>query len=180
MASRKGRKLPFVVQPRYTPIVEQIGSEESGLIEIERRGYLSVSEKAFVQGSESGDNTTSLVHSLAIRIGGELNTDPVEILERISTGRMEGDLAPYAEEVMGVIAQMTTFNEKHQIIVATCMMIHRIDPKWEIEDTFELHPDIIDGLNQLYTDEEKKSLDALAAAMDSEKEEIREAMPGKD
>jgi hypothetical protein len=32
-------KLPFVVEPRLKPIIEEIGSEESGKIQIERRGY---------------------------------------------------------------------------------------------------------------------------------------------
>ena len=41
--------LPFVVEPRRKPIVERVGNEESGVIEIERRGYLTTGEKTFVQ-----------------------------------------------------------------------------------------------------------------------------------
>ena len=55
MAKKKG--LPFVVQPRLAPVIEQVGNEESGIFEIERRGYLTVAEKAMVQQATQGDES---------------------------------------------------------------------------------------------------------------------------
>ena len=53
----KKKGLPFVVQPKYEPILERVGTDESGIIEIERRKYLTVQEKAIVQGAMEGDTT---------------------------------------------------------------------------------------------------------------------------
>ena len=180
MAARKARKLPFVVQPRLKPIQEEIGSEESGKFVIERRGYLSVSEKAWVQGAEEGDDATSLVHSLAIRIGGSLNKDPKEVLNDIGAGNLSEDLAPYAEDIMGAMSKVAAFNERHQLIVATCMMVSRVDPQWTVEDTLALHPDHLDALNLLYAEEEAKSLDALEAASERDEHDDQKLAPGKD
>ena len=66
MAKKKG--LPFVVQPRLQPIVEQVGTEESGIIEIERRGYLSVAEKAIAQQAVGGDDSVRKMYVLGGRI----------------------------------------------------------------------------------------------------------------
>ena len=181
MAARRSRKLPFVVQPKLQPIMTMVGTEVSGQFEIKRQGYLSVAEKAFVQGSESEDETSQLIHGIAIRIGGDLNLEPQEVLKRISTGDLTSDLAPYAEEIMACVSKMQSFAERHTLIVATCMMVHRVDPKWEVEDTLELHPDILRDLEMLYNDEERQTLDALQAAQDKAdgpKEE--EAELGKD
>ena len=51
--ARKKKGLPFVVQPRLEPIMERVGTEESGIIEIKRQGYLSVAEKTMVEQATS-------------------------------------------------------------------------------------------------------------------------------
>ena len=48
-------KLPFVVAPRANSRIEVLGSEISGKIEIERKGYLSVGEKAFMANVSGQD-----------------------------------------------------------------------------------------------------------------------------
>ena len=57
MVSVMAVKIPFVVQPNLKPVKEQVGTETSGKIEIERRGYVTVSEKAFVQAATEGDDS---------------------------------------------------------------------------------------------------------------------------
>jgi hypothetical protein len=51
MAKKKAVRLPFVVAPRLEPIVETVGTDESGKIEIIRRGHLTVAEKAFISAA---------------------------------------------------------------------------------------------------------------------------------
>lgn len=183
MAARKPRKLPFVVEPRLQPIMEQVGTDESGKIEIRRQGYLTVAEKSWVQGAERGEDVTTKVHRLAVRIAAEVNSDPSEILSMISKGSVtEPLLAPYVEDIMDVLGEVAMFSERHDIIAATCLMLSRVDPKWEIEDTLEMHVDIVKGLSELYHDEERKTLDALQAAL-TEKEienESKSTEVGKD
>lgn len=60
--------LPFVVQPKRKPITERIGSEDSGVIEVIRKGYLTSGEKAFVQQVQQYDNGTSDIVTLSRRI----------------------------------------------------------------------------------------------------------------
>ena len=42
-------KLPFVVAPKLKSKIETLGTEVSGKIEIERKGYLTVGEKGFME-----------------------------------------------------------------------------------------------------------------------------------
>lgn len=168
----KIRSLPFVVQPRLKPILEQVGTELSGIIEVERRGYLSVAEKAWVQTLEAEDGTQGRLHRLAIKVGSELNMDPREALDLISTSQMEDPrLEPFHEELMVVLSEMTTFQSRRRIISATCLLVSRVDPEWDVEDTMKLHEDIIEGLDNLYNEEDARSVAALEAATTDEDEE---------
>ena len=66
--ARKKKGLPFIVQPRLKPIIEIVGTEESGQIEIERKGYLTVSEKAIVQASMKSDDSLATTMRVAAKI----------------------------------------------------------------------------------------------------------------
>lgn len=169
MAKKKERTLPFVVQPRLKPILELIGSEESGQIEVERRGYLSVAEKAWTQAIEAEDDTQGRLHRLAIKIAAELDMEPQEALGLVANSKMEDPrLANYHEELLETLDAMAQFSERRKLAGATCLLVNRVDPGWDIEDTFKLHIDIIDGLYQLYIEEESRSLEALEAAVEKE------------
>jgi len=76
-------KLPFVVQPRLKPIIETVGTEESGKIEIERRGFLSVAEKSMCQGMLQDSKGVNAVQAIARRIANGLAIDLVEALELV-------------------------------------------------------------------------------------------------
>ena len=182
MAKKKERTLPFVVQPRLKPIIEQVGSEESGQIEIERRGYLSVAEKSWVQALEAQDDTQGRLHRLAIKIAAELGMEPADALDLVAKSELRDPrLAEYHEELMETMQAMQQFGERRKIAGATCLIVNRVDPSWEVEDSLKLHVDIIDGLYVLYLEEEARSIEALEAALEKETgERTKEDGLGKD
>lgn len=181
--SRKTRTLPFVVQPRLAPVVETIGNEYSGEIEIERRGYLSVAEKAWIQAFDDTDDSQGQLFAVAAHIGSELSMDPREVFEliQVSNGQ-DSRLAPYSGELLEVIKKVNFSEERKAFVMATCMINSRVDPKWQVEDTMTLHPDLVEGLSALYKDEERKSIDALIAAEKKEDDDSPSDAPelGKD
>ena len=69
--ARKKSKLPFVVQPRLKPVVELIGNDITGQIEILRKGYLTVAEKAIVQGAVTNEDAMA---ELVVLAGGIATT----------------------------------------------------------------------------------------------------------
>lgn len=163
MARKKG--LPFVVQPRLQPIVDKIGSDASGVIEIERKGYLSVAEKAIVQGVSTGDTSVRQMFALAGRIGKETGKQQAEVAKDLMEQPMPAYLLPYQEEINDCIMMMLEFQERTSVIQATSLLICRIDDSWTIEQTMDLHPDLIEALARLYIDEENKSVDLLEQAV---------------
>ena len=72
---------------------------------------------------------------------------------------------------MRTMVGMMEFQEKLTIIQATALLICRIDSEWTVEETMELHPDILSGLAALYVDEDNQSVEALEAASSSEASE---------
>lgn len=165
--------LPFVVQPRLAPVIELIGSEESGKIEIERRGYLTSGEKAFVQQVLQHDNGTSELIALARKVSRRLSLKLDEAYELVlkvisGNGESEGEKATviedeFAEEVSVVIKNLTNAQTKEELLTATCLIRYRIDPNFEMDDIIQLHPDIISGLAKLYKEEDAKSVEKLEA-----------------
>ena len=59
---------------------------------------------------------------------------------------------------------MIEFQEKAALIQATALLICRVNEAWTIEQTMELHPDLVADLAKLYTDEDNKTIDALEEA----------------
>lgn len=159
-------KLPFVVQPRLKPIVETIGTEDSGKFEIERRGYLTVAEKAFVQGATAGDTALADLHALASKIARKHGIQAVDVFQILLGAAQDefGYLEDFENEVGAALTNLLSYQEKHKLIVATCLLNSRVDGDWTPDDTMTLHPDIIDDLMALYNDEDRKSIAALEAA----------------
>lgn len=162
MARKKG--LPFVVQPRLQPIIDKVGTEVSGIIEIERRGYLSVAEKAIVQGVSTGDTSVRQMFALAGRIGRDTGKQQAEVAKDLMVQPMPEYLRPYQEEIQDCIMVMLEFQDRTAVIQATALLICRIQDTWTIEQTMDLHPDLIHALAQLYIDEDNKSVDLLEEA----------------
>lgn len=159
-------KLPFVVTPRLTPIVETVGSDESGKIEIERRGYLTVAEKNFVQGALAGDSGLSNMHALAAKIARKEKKSHGEVMAAFAANDEEY-LAPYSDEISAVLVGMLAYQEKYKIVAATALSVSRLSAEITVEDVLEFHPDILEDLVRLYEDEDRKSIEKLEAATEA-------------
>jgi hypothetical protein len=175
-------KLPFAVSPRLAPRIELIGSEESGKVQIERRGYLTSGEKAFVQQILQQDNSTLALIDLARTVartkgyGLQESYNYVvqcitgEITDESHRGTIEELGLEFSSQIDQTLKGLTVARSRESIIYAACMLIHRIDASMDVNDVMELHPDIIEGLAALYSDEEAKSTARLMDAESSEAE----------
>lgn len=175
-------KLPFVVQPRRQPIIEQIGSEEAGYVSIERRGYLTGGEKAFVQQAISSDEGTLKIINLARKFSGSSGRSIEEGYNDVMTilgGNPSKDPRLTALELENfsefteLLNSLTIMQSKEEIITALCLLMYRVNIDITLDDVMVLHPDIIKGLAVLYKEEEAKSLarfDELNGTKEGEEE----------
>lgn len=170
-------KLPFVVQPRLKPVAELIGSPESGQFEVERRGYLTSGEKSFMAQARSADDTSSKIVGLARKVAAKNRLDLTKAYELVSlaiAGNTKADPKvtkveqDFPEELNEVYNLLTSSQAKEGLLQATCLMMYRVDPDWTIKDTMDLHPDLLQGLVDLYNDEEKQSIEALDPTLQKE------------
>jgi len=167
--------LPFVVQPRRQPIKELVGSEESGQIEVKRRGYLTGGEKSFVQQVQQYDNGSNEIITLSRQVARKysLGMDKAyrTVLSIIAGSEVgEDDQAlvaqvedEFAESLTAVVKGMVAGQTREELVYATCLLKYRVDPDFEIAQINEIHPDIISGLAKLYRDEEARSVEAFQA-----------------
>ena len=156
-------------------IKERIGSEDAGYIEIERRGYLTSGEKSFVQQIQQQDSGTlkliSLSRDIASKKGLPLDKAYEALIEAIS-GNAKTKLISeiqneFAEEIQVTLTGLANAKLKEALVHAVCLLIHRVDNTFDIHDIVEVHPDIIQGLSELYNDEENKSLEKLLKNKDA-------------
>ena len=160
--AKKKVALPFVVAPRREPITELLGTEESGQFEIQRKGYLTVAEKSFIQQASASDETIGRLNRLAGRIARERGIQQEVVIQELSTGNFSHEMFDgHEEEVDNIVTIMATFEHRRKIVAASCLLYFRISQDWAIEDTLELHPDLVDALYVLFTDEDNKSLEAF-------------------
>lgn len=161
-----------MVAPRREPIVEIMGSEESGQIEIHRKGYLTVAEKSFMQQASSSDETVSLLHKLAAKVAKARGVQAQEVVELLGGGNFQDPLLEgFEDEISEIYSAMGSFEQRRKIISATCLLYFRISQDWTIEDTMEMHPDLVDSLYILFQEEDVKSTEAfekLEVAQDSQ------------
>ncbi len=162
MARKKKVTLPFVVAPRREPIIEVLGSEESGKIEIHRKGYLTVAEKSFMQQASSSDETVSLLHKLASKVAKARGVQAQEVVVILGSGNFQDPvLEGFEDEISEIYSAMGSFEQRRKIISATCLLYFRISQDWAIEDTMEMHPDLVDSLYVLFQEEDAKSTEAF-------------------
>lgn len=182
--------LPFVVKPRLAPITETLGSEESGKIEIERRGYLTVAEKSYYQQAMSGDTSMAEVQAIARRIARQHGMEYLAVMEMIGKAMAGGEVAEHEkileesrEEIAVIIMTLMQSQERQRACQALTLLINRIDGDLDPSEVFKLHPDLIDDLVALFGDEEKKSVEALESAQrslaDVEPTAVEEVAEGK-
>ena len=157
-------KLPFVTQPRLKPTQEEVGTENSGKILVERRGYLTVSEKMFVQAGLKGDNSQTILFQLINKISVEQGIPPQQVLQDMSEGGSLPEYAKdYAEELAIVMERVSDMNEKTKLLGAAALLMSRVDSDLDMDEVMDLHPELIEQLYLLYVDEENCSLERLEA-----------------
>ena len=163
MPKAKAGKLPFVVTPRFEPVLDTVGDPDYGVIEILRKGYLNVAEKAFVSSCLSGDSAISGLRRLAIEIARETGEPQNQVLQDISNIESLKDyLIPYTDSILEAIGEVSTYQEKRAIACATALMIFRVDQNWTVENTLnDLPSDLVVDLLAFYDQEESKNITYL-------------------
>ncbi len=169
-------KLPFIVEPRVKPALETIGSDESGKIQVKRLGYLTTSEKTFIQAQTQSEESTRKLISLTRSIGKELKIDMQKAYERVSNALQnnpkdkidETIQKKHGEELDEIVNEMAAASTRKTLISVLALLVYRVDPEFTAEQLLELHPDIIDGLSLLFEDEEARSTERLTQLLDKE------------
>jgi hypothetical protein len=179
--------LPFVVEPRLKPVIELIGSEESGKIAVERRGYLTVGEKSFVQQARSVDTGTLELIGLSRKVSRKLGIGldaAYNVVTGVVSGTSKGKQAAqieeeFAEDIQHVITALASAQDKESMIMAAALLVSRVDTSFEIQTINTIHPDIMQGLADLYREEESKNLERLQGAKSSESDTSIEELEKK-
>lgn len=169
------RDLPFLVKPRLQPITETLGNEDIGQIKIERRGFLSVSEKVFLQHASFQEGITEGVLELVRKVGKEMSIG-MEQANRIVLAALQGEPladehydkvnSKYRKHLDSLTLRAMASEGQMTYIRALCMLIYRVDPEVDMEDLENLHPNLVEALATLCLEEEARSTAALTAALD--------------
>lgn len=170
-------RLSFVVQPRFEPLLEQIGSEAGGYIEIERRGYLSAGEMAFATANGALDAGVSGIIAFARKVASHYKIDLKRAYE-IVVASMGGIDEPtedaydldevFGGEVAELMEDLLRQESVKAQIKALCLITYRIDSEYDVLELSEIHPDIVSGLATLFDEEEAKSVSKLNDTLRSE------------
>lgn len=156
------KTLPFVVQPQRKFVKAKIGTPETGIIEIERRGYLTVSEKNFVDSVTQGTDGVTAIVSLATRVSAKTKhtiDDSFNAVMKAVQGDLEDAFAlrikeEYTEEISSILSQMADSMQKRSLAATTILIQSRIDPEWTLEDTLNQDPALLLAFSEFYSEEE--------------------------
>jgi hypothetical protein len=156
--------LPFVIQPKKNTEIIKIGDEQIGVFEIERKGYLTVAEKSFVENVTQGSDGVSSLVLLANKVAAAHKTTPEKAYMAITeamSGNNKSKLAQaissdYSEELSFATTRMAESMQRRQIAAATILLQTRINHEWSIQDTLELDPMLVQQLTDLYDREEQR------------------------
>lgn len=169
--------LPFVVQPKLKPVTERYGNEDIGVIEVERRGYLTGGEKAYLQAYDTGDKVPNLILSLVKKVAKSAKMSMPDAHQVVMSGLQASNvpakhqkiLDQYEGDMTEILTAVMSSEQKKSVVRAACMMHYRMGVPFEDTDlVFELHPDLVASLSQLCVDEELKSIDRLQSNLSSE------------
>lgn len=166
--------LPFVVQPRLKPIIERLGNEESGIIEIERKGYLTAGEKAFLQQGMGAEQVSVLLISLIRKISKEFDisiTDAHDVITDCLEGRMSTALSEkvnkkHRNDLDNITHEAINMESRRGLLQATCMLLYRVDPNLPMEYIVGLHPTLLAELAALCQDEDNRSTERLVDSVE--------------
>jgi hypothetical protein len=159
----KAKEFSFLLAPKLKPVPCVVGDPNIQSLTIERKGYLTVAEKSFVTMALSGEEAVGGVRRLAVKIARDTGKSQSEVLEALAGDLSDLDyIEPYLDEINECYAQMGIYQQKMTIVVATALIVNRLDAEWSITDTMnKLHPEVMKGLQDLYNDEEAKNVKAL-------------------
>ena len=93
---------------------------------------------------------------------GDPRTDAAEDEQEPST---DAAASSADRRILENMIEMMAYQERVDIVQATALLICRIDEKWSVEQSMDLHPDLIKQLSLLYVEEDKRSTEALEAAV---------------
>lgn len=156
--------LPFVVQPKKNTEKVKVGNEEVGVFEIERKGYLSVAEKSFVDNVTQGSDGIATLVRLANRVSKEKKIAAEKAYAAITDvigGNVNSELTTaiatdYEDELAYATSRMAESMQRRQIAAATILIQTRVNHEWTIEDTLNLDPFLVEELGSLYEREEQR------------------------
>lgn len=161
------RKLPFVVQPRVAFAEETVGTEESGQIKVERRGYITVGEKALTQEAMKGSHAIPELYALVQEIAEDAGKAPDKVLADLATSPTPEYLLVWEDDAASRLEAVQLENTRRQMIHATAILISRVDSEWTINDTMQLHSGLVEALADFYVKEDKGVEDVLEKSEDN-------------
>ena len=170
--------LPFVVQPKKNTEMVRVGNEEVGIFEIERKGYLSVAEKSFVENVTQGSDGVSSLVRLANRVAVDNKVAAEKAYAAITdamsgkaTSKLASSIAEnYEEELAYATSRMSESMQRRSIAAATILIQTRVNHEWTIQDTMELDPLLVEELTSLYDREEQREAIETASSTEEAKE----------
>ena len=167
-------KLPFVVAPRVNSRIETLGSDVSGKIEIERKGFLTVGEKSFMANVNAQDDVLKIVMRISRAVGSKFELGQQDAYQQVVLAVSEPEKCEYpiadefADEIAELATTMMANEQKKMLMAAYCMLLYRVNDEIEMTDVIDLHEDLVDALSGLFRDEEMKSLERLVDKGDEE------------
>lgn len=173
------RELPFVVRPKAAFRDVEVGTEESGIIKIQKRGYLTVAEKSFVDGVTQGSDGMSEIVTLAKK-GARKYKKSTEEMFNVIMDTMSGNITTklhaevdddFGRELSDIAISLSEAMQRRSLAASTILIQSRINPEWTVEDTVGLHPDLLEKLLEFYNEEEAK----VPPKAEEPKDEIEEA-----
>jgi len=157
-------KLPFVIQPKKNTEIVRIGNEDIGVVEIERRGYLTVAEKSFVDNVMQGSDGVTHMVVLANKIARQKEVTPeeaymaiAEVMQGNANNPLEESISDsYGVQVSEIASKMAESLQRRSIAAATILIQSRINNEWSVEDTLKLDPQLVAEFNSFYEKEEQR------------------------
>lgn len=167
-------KLPFVVAPKVNSRIETLGSEISGKIEVERKGFLTVGEKSFMANVNSQDTVLQSVMKLSRSVSTHYKLGQQDAYQQVVFAVTEPEKCShpvydeFGDEIAELASLMMSMEQKKQLMMAFCMLLYRVNSDITMDDIIGLHEDLIEALVQLFMDEEAKSLERLVDKKEEE------------
>ena len=159
--------LPFVVAPRLNSRIEILGSDTSGKIEIERKGFLTVGEKSFMSNVASQETVLQAVMKLSRTVSSTYKLGQQDAYQQVVLAVTDPSACKYpvlddfSSEIAELAALLMAAEQKKRLMMAYCMLVYRVNDDLTMNDVIELHEDLVDALADLYVDEENKSVERL-------------------